>query len=291
MTFAFVTASLLASANCVAQQTYRSAEDAAQAFVDALRRSDRGALEAVLGPNGKGLIPAGGIGQDDIDAFLAAWQTQHKIETQTDGTALISVGQAGWTLPIPLIASSGGWRFDPQRGAEQLRTRRIGRNELGAIQASLAYFDAQREYALKDRDGNGVLEYAQKLVSAPGRHDGLYWPDAQDQEASPLGPLFASRKPRGGAGYQGYFYKVLKAQGEHAPGGAYHYIVGGRMRSGFALIAWPSRYGHTGVMSFMVNHDGRVYEKDLGPRTDEAVQAITRFDPDASWKKVAVPEH
>ena len=132
-----------------------------------------------------------------------------------------------------------------------------------------------------------MLEYAQKFASSPGKHDGLYWPDASGNDESPLGPLLAGRKA--GEGYHGYFYKILKAQGKDAPGGAYDYVIGGRMRSGFALVAWPMRYGETGVMSFMVSHDGKVYEKDLGPGSDAAARAMTRFNPDASWKKVAVP--
>jgi hypothetical protein len=185
------------------------------------------------------------------------------------------------------VKSAAGWRFDPRAGVETMRSRRIGRNELAAMQAALAYFDAQKEYAQKDRDNNRVLEYAQKFASSPGKHDGLYWPDAQGQDPSPLGPLYAGDKA--GEGYHGYHFKILKAQGPDAPGGAYDYVIGGRMRSGFALIAWPRRYGETGVMSFMVSHDGKVYQKDLGPGTDAAAHASTRFDPDPSWHPVTVP--
>jgi hypothetical protein len=168
-----------------------------------------------------------------------------------------------------------------------MRSRRIGRNELAAMQAALAYFDAQKEYAQKDRDGNGVLEYAQKFASSPGKHDGLYWPDKPGDDPSPLGPLYAGVRP--GEGYHGYHFRILKAQGRNAPGGAFDYVIGGRMRAGFALIAWPVKYGDTGVMSFMVSHDGTVYEKNLGPGTDAAARAVTRFDPDASWRKAIEP--
>ena len=169
-----------------------------------------------------------------------------------------------------------------------MRTRRIGRNELSAMQATLAYFDAQREYALKDRDGNGVLEYAQRFASTPGKYDGLYWA-ARGKDASPLGPLFAKRRSRKGPGYHGYHFKILKAQGKDAPGGAYDYIVGGRMRSGFALVAWPVRYGDTGVMSFMVSHDGTVVEKDLGPDSRRQRARNDALQSGRDWKKAAVP--
>jgi len=189
-------------------------------------------------------------------------------------------------LPVPIVKGDAGRRFDPRAGADVMRTRRIGRNELSAMQAALAYFDAQKEYAQRDHTGDGVLEYAQKFVSSPGRHDGLYWPDTTGQGQSPLGPLYVSQKP--GEGYHGYRFRILTAQGKAASGGAYDYIIGGRMRSGFALIAWPVRYGDTGIMSFMVSHEGVVYEKDLGSGTEAAARAIKRFDPDAGWRKATV---
>ncbi|HSB24052.1 MAG TPA: DUF2950 family protein, partial [Burkholderiaceae bacterium] len=183
---------------------------------------------------------------------------------------------------------AGLWKFDPVAGADRLRTARIGRNELAAMQAVLAYYDAQRDYATEDRNGNGVREYARKLVSSPGKHDGLYWPSPLDTEESPLGPLIAQQKPKG-PGYWGYHYKILTRQGTNAPGGAYDYVIGGRMRAGFALVAWPVRYGDTGVMTFMVSHAGVVYQKDLGPSTNAIAGAMTRFDPDDSWHKVSPP--
>ncbi|MCW7538557.1 DUF2950 domain-containing protein [Aquabacterium sp. A7-Y] len=287
---AVLAAALLGTAPAGAQMSYPSAEAASQAFVDAVRGSDNEALHRVLGADWKRVVQADTIARSDIEAFLTAWQHGHKIEPQADGSARLSVGPQGWTLPIPLVATASGWRFDPRRGADELRTRRIGRNELAAMQAALAYLDAQREYAIKDRDGNGVHEYAQKLRSAAGRHDGLYWPDAPGQDRSPLGPWFARAQPKQSAGYHGYFYKILSSQGSHAPGGAYDYLIGGRMRAGFALLAWPVRYGDSGVMSFMVSHDGVLFEKDLGPGTSTAARTMSRFDPDASWTRVAVPE-
>lgn len=277
----------LVSPAALAQQVYPSAEAAADALVDAIARSDDAALRTVLGTEWTRFIPTVGVDQDDVYAFLAAWAKQHKIVPAGADKAMLAVGDKGWTLPIPIAKGAAGWRFDPQAGADEMRTRRIGRNELAAMQAALAYFDAQKDYASKDRNKDGVRDYAQKFVSSPGRKDGLYWPDPTGKDESPLGPLYGGQ--REGEGYHGYHFRILKAQGKSAPGGAYDYVIGGRMRAGFALVAWPIRYGDTGVMSFMVSHDGQVYEKDLGPNSDAAARALTRFDPDSSWKKVAVP--
>jgi hypothetical protein len=241
----------------------------------------------VLGADWRRFIPEGSVDRADADAFLAAWSKQHKLVAEGDSKAVLAVGDGGWTLPVPIVKRSAGWQFDPRAGADVMRTRRIGRNELAAMQAALAYFDAQKEYAMRDRDGDGVLAYAQKFVSSPGRHDGLYWVDAGAQGESPLGPRFGGQKA--GEGYHGFYFKILQAQGKNAPGGAYDYVIGGRMRAGFALVAWPLRYGDTGVMTFMVSHDGTVVEKDLGPNTDAIARAMTRFNPDPSWKKAAVP--
>lgn len=277
----------LVSVVSFAQKAYPTPDAAAQALVDALSRSDVEALRSVLGPEWRRFVPEGTVDQDDAYEFLGAWATQHKVVLEQPDKALLAAGPGDWTLPVPIVKSAAGWRFDPRAGVDAMRTRRIGRNELHAMQAALAYFDAQKEYAQQDRDGNSVLEYAQKFVSSPGRHDGLYWPDATGQDLSPLGPLYAGQ--RGGEGDHGYHFKILKAQGKDAPGGAYDYVIGNRMRGGFALIAWPIRYGDTGVMSFIVNHDGVVYEKDLGPGGETAAQAMTRFNPDASWRKVDAP--
>lgn len=271
-----------------AQKTYPTPDAAADALTDALRRFDDKALAVVLGANYKTFVRADSVERADIETYLAAWDKQHKVNKEGENTAIVAAGESGWTLPIPIVKRKSGWRFDLAAGADEMRTRRIGRNELAAIQAVLAYFDAQREYAIEDRNGNGVREYAQKLVSTPGKKDGLYWQSPLGIDESPLGPLFAVQKPRG-PGYYGYNYKILKSQGKDAPGGAYDYMIGGRMRSGFALIAWPVRYGDTGVMSFMVSHAGIVYQKDLGPSTETVAGAMTRFNPDPSWTKAPIP--
>jgi hypothetical protein len=285
---ASVLACVLLSPLAFAQQAYRSAEAAADAFTDALRKVDRSALTKVLGANYKQFVKTDALDRSDIEAYLAAWDKQHKINSEGD-KAVVAIGDQGWTLPIPIIKRKAGWQFDVVAGADEMRTRRIGRNELATIQAILAYYDAQREYAIVDHNHDGIREYAQKFVSTKGKQDGLYWESPLGLDESPLGPLLAKQKPKGGAGYYGYHYKILTKQGKDAPGGAYDYIIGKRMRSGFAAIAWPVRWGDTGVMSFMVSHAGVVYEKDLGPNTEAIASATTTFNPDSTWKKSALP--
>ncbi|HET9205072.1 MAG TPA: DUF2950 domain-containing protein [Burkholderiaceae bacterium] len=280
---------VLASPLAHAQQVFATPEAAADAFTDALRKVDRTALGKVLGANYKQFIKTDGVERSDIEAYLAAWDKQHKVNTEGD-KALIAAGDQGWTLPIPIVKRKAGWQFDVAAGADEMRTRRIGRNELMTIKAILAYYDAQREYAAVDHNGDGVYEYARKMVSTKGKKDGLYWDSPLGIDESPLGPLLARQQPKGGSGYYGYRYKILTGQGKDAPGGAYDYIIGNRMRSGFAAVAWPVRYGDTGVMTFMVSHAGIVYEKDLGPNSAAVASAMTRFNPDASWKKSQIPQ-
>ncbi len=276
----------LAPAPVAAQQTFPSADAAADALVDAIKRSDDEGLRKALGADWKRFIPTSGIDREDVDAFLAAWEKKHSTVNQGADRAMLVVGEAAWTLPIPIVKSTAGWRFDARAAADEIKTRRIGRNELAAMQAALAYFDAQKDYARKDRNGDGALEYAQRFASSPGKRDGLYWPTKAGEDESPLGPLYAGGRP--GEGYYGYHFRILTGQGKSAPGGAYDYRIKNRMVSGFALVAWPMRYGDTGVTSFIVSHDGEVHEKDLGPNGDAAARAMTRFDPDSSWQKVAV---
>lgn len=286
LAFAALTGALLNPQPAGAQQSFATADAAAQAFHDAIAKNDPQSLERVLGPNWKHFVLRDSFGQDELQTFLDAWEKMHKVASTGPDKAALTVGEGGWTLPIPLVMAGGSWRFDPRAGADEMRTLRIGRNELNAMQAVLAYFDAQKEYALRDRDGDGVLSYAQKLASTPGRRDGLYWA-ADAQGDSPLGPRFSSVKP--GEGYYGYHYKILTAQGKDAPGGAYDYIIGNRMRAGFALVAWPIRYGDTGVTSFMISHDGVLYQKALGPRSAAIAKEMKVFNPDSTWSKVAAP--
>lgn len=268
-------------------KAFATPEDAMNAFGDAVARSDDAAVKMLLGQHYRNYIPP--VGADIRYRFLEAWARAHGIKPAGDDQALIAVGTDSWTLPIPLMKTAQGWRFDMRAGAEEMRVRRIGRNELTVMNVMLAIYDAQKEYATVDRDGDGVLEYAARFRSAPGKRNGLYWPAKLGEEPSPLGPLVAEAREAGarpGSGYHGYRYRLLRGQSKNAPGGAFDYVARGRKIGGFAAIAWPVRYGDTGVMTFMVSHQGIVYEKDLGPDTATRASAMKRFDPDAGWRKV-----
>ena len=268
------------------QQAFATPEAAMAAFGDAVARSDDDGMKALLGEDYRSLIPP--VGAEARFRFLGAWAQSHTVQPEGRFKARIAVGNDGWTLPIPLAKTAEGWRFDTRAGVEEMRLRRIGRNERAVMQVMLAIYDAQKEYALMDRNGDGVLQYAARFPSSPGRQDGLFWPAKGGEDPSPLGPAVAQARAAGGSGeggYYGYRYKILASQGGHAPGGAFDYVVNGRMIGGFAALAWPARYGDTGVMTFMVSHDGIVYEKDLGPDSAARARAITRFDPDPTWSK------
>jgi len=269
-----------------AQQTFPSPIAAMNAFGDAVATSDEDALKTVLGADFRTFIPP--VGAEGRYRFLAAWAKSHAIQLDGDAKALVAVGGDGWTLPIPIVKTGQGWRFDTRAGAEEMRLRRIGRNELAVMQVMLAIYDAEKEYARVDRNRDGVLQYAAKFLSSPGKQDGLYWPTKANEPPSPLGPAVAAARTAGGSsdtGYYGYRYKILTGQGKSAPGGAYDYTVRGRMIGGFGVVAWPVKYGDTGIMTFIVSHDGVVYEKDLGPNSAAVASAMTRFDPDSSWQK------
>lgn len=278
---------LLGTTAAHAQAVYPTADAAANAFVDALARNDEDALKHVLGNDFHRFIPAEGIGEDDIYQFLGAWSKGHQIvedpvKNNGRATAHLAVGDSGWTLPIPLVQAAHGWRFDPPAAQDEMLTRRIGRNERAAILTSLAYLDAQYDYH------NLTQHYAQRFVSTPGQHDGLYWITAPGETESPLGPL-AATMPNGTLpteAYHGYHYRILTAQGAHAKGGAQNYVENGVLSKGFGLIASPAEYGKTGVMSFIVNQEGQVYQKNLGPQTARAAAAVKSFDPDDSWQPV-----
>jgi len=277
------------------QQHYPTAEAAALALVAALRANDPLRLGAVLGPGSDPLINSGDPVADRQGRarFVAAFDKHSKIEPEGDAKAVLAVGENDWPLPFPLVKDAAGWRFDTESGAEEILNRRIGRNERAAIQVCLAYVDAQREYALTQGNRDGMHEYAMKLVSTRGKRDGLYWSTKEGQQLSPLGPLVEEAKEEGYGKsknavrepYHGYLYRILTAQGPDAPGGAYDYIVGGRMVGGFALVAYPARWGVSGVMTLVVNHDGVVYERNLGEATAALASRMTRFDPDSGWSK------
>ncbi|MCC8979729.1 DUF2950 domain-containing protein [Bradyrhizobium acaciae] len=280
---------LLSSAR--AQQGFPNPEDAAAALATAVKAGTSRAMLKVLGRDAADIIESG----DDVaDAnarqrFLSAYDDKHSIKADGNKIAILILGKDDFPFPIPLVNNNDGWSFDADAGRREILYRRIGQNELAAIQTSLAYVDAQNEYAEKDR-GEGVGAYAQRIVSRPGKTDGLFWRD--DKDPSPLGELAAQAAAEGykvgeqSMPYHGYYYRILKAQGSDAPGGALNYVVNGKMIGGFALVAWPAEYANSGVMTFLVNHAGTVYQKDLGPRTDFLAKRMIVFDPDHTWKKV-----
>ena len=285
----------LSLAENVNQLTFASPEEAVRAMVKALNSNDLKALEAIFGPGRRDLITSGDplVDQSGRERFLKLYGEKNRLE-QTADKVVLSIGNDDWPFPIPLVKKDDLWRFDTEEGSEEILARRIGRNELDAIQVCLAYVDAQREYALKDRDADGLLQYAQKFRSDKGMKNGLYWEVKEGEKQSPLGPLFAAAQEKGYSGksgggqpvpYYGYYYRILKGQGKNAPGGAYDYMVKGEMIGGFALVAYPAKYASSGIMTFIVNHDGTVYQKDLGPNTEKAAQAMELFDPDSTWKK------
>lgn len=269
-----------------AQKTFDTPEAAMEAFGDAVATSNDAAMASLLGADARRLIPP--LGADLRYRFLSAWSRSHTVKSQGDDRARIAVGNDGWTLPVPLVRSGGRWRFDTQAGVAEIRLRRIGRNELSTIQTMLAICDAQRDYALGHHEGDGMVVYARKLVSSPGKQDGLYWPTRPGEPESPLGPAFIDAVSRQvtSDGYNGYHYKLLTSQGAAAPGGRYTYLVNGRLFGGFAVLAWPARYGDTGIKSFMVSHDGQVYERDLGRDTAAQAARIESFDPGPDWHRV-----
>ena len=285
-----------AAPKAAAQKTFASPEEAAKALIEAVKAADAKALLAVVGPQSRSWLFSGDdvSDRDEWKRFLAAYEEKHAIAKEGDAKAVLVVGKDDFPFGAPLVKRGGAWAFDAEAGREESINRRIGRNELDTIQAMLAIVDAQRDYVEKDADGNGLTDYAARLVSTPGKKDGLFWPVKAGEPASPLGPLAAKAVAEGYGGkgrtgkpepFNGYFFRMLKGQGPAAAGGKYDYEVNGRMMGGFAVVAWPAKYGVSGVMSFVVNHDGVVFEKDLGPNTASAAQKMTRFDPDKTWKK------
>jgi hypothetical protein len=277
-----------------AQQTFKSADEAAETLVAALRAKDEKAVSTILGPGSADVVSSGDPVDDENmrKAFLLAYDVRHSIKTDGDKPAVLVVGRDEYPFAIPIAKKGDAWSFDLTVGRKELLARRIGRNELAAVQVCLAYVDAQNEYAGITKVG-GLPVYAQRLVSAPGTKNGLYWPTAAGEQQSPLGPAVAlatltGQRVGSGEPFHGYFYKILTRQGAKAPGGEHDYIVNGKMIGGFALVAWPATYGNSGIATFMINHDGDVYEKDLGEATSKLAPAIAAFNPDDSWTKVKV---
>jgi hypothetical protein len=277
------------------QKSFPTPEEGVQALLEAAQKHDQTTLLAILGPEAKSLVSTGDPVSDreSSERFAKSYEEVHTLVPSGDTKVVLQIGKDEWPFPIPLIKGSAGWRFDTQAGKEELLNRRIGRNELDVIQVCLAYVDAQREYYTRTPLNGALLQYASKFISTKGKRDGLYWDTSADEPPSPLGPLVVRARREGykrAAGkptpYHGYYYKMLTRQGPDAPGGAYDYVVRGKMIGGFALVAYPAQYGSSGIMTFIVNHDGVVYEKDLGPNTAATAQSMTKFNPDKTWKQL-----
>jgi hypothetical protein len=276
-----------------AQQSFKGADEAMNALASAAKSGDQKAVLTILGKDATDLVSSGDPVDDQAarQRFLAAYDEKHAIEMDGNDKAIMIVGKDDFPFPIPIARKGDSWRFDTAAGREEILDRRIGRNELDAIQACLAYTDAQNDYADKDH-GAGAGVYAQRIVSQPGKKDGLYWPTAQGEEESPLGELVAEATTQGykvgdgRAPFHGYYFKVLTRQGAKAPGGELDYVVHGKMIGGFALVAYPAEYRNSGVMTFLVNHTGAVFQKDLGPNTAQIAARMSAYEPDPSWQKV-----
>jgi hypothetical protein len=272
----------------VKQRHFPTADAAADAMTEALRKDDDKAISAMLGSSWRDFVPGTRDDEDKTRAdYLKAWDENHKLVADGDKKMLVEVGTTGFKMPVPIVKDDDGWRFDIEAGYDEMIARQIGRNELDAVQTLLAIVDAQYDFATSDPMKTGTTAYARRLLSSPGKKDGLYWEAKPGEPQSPLGPLVAKAQPGDGEGhgYHGYRYRLLYGQGPNAQGGAYSYLLNGRMLGGFGVIASPVRYGETGVMTFMVNQSGEVYERDLGPETAQRAAQITLFDPDKEWDK------
>jgi len=298
---------VLGAASTEAEQTsapasFASADEAVGALIAALTANNTGELKRIFGPDSEALINSGDpiADQQRREGFLDSYTQQHKLVPAGDDRMVLDVGTGDWPMPIPLVKDGALWRFDTAAGAQEIINRRIGRNEVAAIRVSLSYVDAQKDYFDRVKQASGAGEYAQRLVSTPNQHDGLYWPAAAGELESPLAPLVNQASEEGYPSeptsgkripYQGYYFHILKGQGDHAPGGAKDYMAGGKMTGGFALVAWPATYGVSGIMTFLVDQDGVVFQKDLGEHTAALGTAMTRFDPDISWARVEVTDN
>ncbi len=275
------------------QRTFASAEEASRALFGAMEAQDEQAPLSILGAAGKEVLSSGDP-QEDLDArvgFVVKYQEMHRFVTETNGTVTLVVGAENWPFPIPLVKSNGSWYFDTAAGKDEIVFRRIGRNELAAMDACRELVEAQKQYFAR-RPGDLPRQFAQKLVSDEGGHNGLYWHGASDEFDSPLNPLIAYARqnlPADQVGehvpFNGYFFRILTSQGGHAPGGVKNYVVDGKMSAGFAFVAYPADYRSSGVMTFIVSESGTIYEKDLGPNTTKLAEAMTAYDPDSTWHK------
>jgi hypothetical protein len=275
--------------------TFATPEEAVAALVAAARAEDTNAFRVIFGPVGVEIENPDRVqAANELNTFNALVNQQQRIAHESDAKCVLEIGDTSWPFPVPIVKRNGQWFFDTEAGKTEILNRHIGKNELATLQVVRAYVDAQREYASKDRDDDQVLEYAQKFNSTPGTKDGLYWPSDLDGEISPLGPLVAEaqeqgygRKPREQDAepmpFHGYFFKILTREGKSAPGGKYDYVINGNMIGGFALVAWPAQWGQSGVMTFIVNQQGRVYQKNLGAGTAKIAAKLKSYDPDKTW--------
>jgi hypothetical protein len=285
----------IAIGDAARQQSFPAPEEGARALMDAAKNNDTASLLQVLGPEAQSFISTGDPVSDRASRarFVQAYEEAHTLVQLGDTKAILQIGKDEWPFPIPLVKDNTSWRFDAKEGKEEILNRNIGRNELDVIQVCLAYVDAQREYYMRNPQHVALPHYASKFMSTQGKRDGLYWETTADEPTSPLGPLLVRARREGynptaskSIPYHGYYYKMLTGQGPSAPGGAYDYVVRGQMIGGFAMVAYPAQYGSSGIMTFIVNHDGGVYQKDLGPHTAATAQSMTKFNPDETWKKL-----
>ncbi len=290
---AAVLAATDARAATPSQKTFATPEDAGSALVQAIKAHDRAATLAVLGNAGDWISSGDAVADNaTADRFVVAYEAKHAIVRDGD-TARLTIGNDDFPFAFPIVKSGERWRFDTAAGKEELLARRVGQNEIDTIQVLRAIVDAQREYASEDRNGDGVLAYAQKFASSAGKHDGLYWPAKAGEPPSPLGELVVRaagegyrKKGKEAVPFHGYYYRILKGQGKSAESGALDYVVHGRAIGGFAVVAWPAKYGNSGIMTFIVNQNGKVYQSDLGPATPAQASKMTRFDPGTGWAPI-----
>ena len=276
-------------------QTFATPEEAVSALVQATSAKSGKALRAIFGPAAADFQNPDRVqATNEFNAFTAALNATNRLVHESDTNCVLELGTNSWPFPIPIVKKDGRWFFDSEAGKDELLSRRIGKNELAVLGVMRAYVGAQREYASRDRNGDEVLEYAQRIASTPGNKDGLYWPPDLDGEISPLGPMVADAQDEGYSmqakgqestrmPFHGYYFKILTRQGKHAPGGKYDYIINGHMIGGFAMVAWPAEYGDSGIMTFIVNQQGRVYQQDLGPKTGKLAAAMKVYDPEPGW--------
>jgi hypothetical protein len=276
-----------------AQETYPTPEAAVKDLIDSAKAKAPGFGDRILGKDGAALLRSGDADEDaeNLKEFNEAAAASTAIDDGPEGTKILRVGKTGWTLPLPLVKTDAGWRFDVAKGKEEMTNRRVGYNELSAIEACKAYVAAQDEYFRLDRDGNGVRQYARRFISTPGTHDGLYWPPENQADISPLDRFAEDANLAGRTGekpepYDGYYFRILTAQGPAAPGGAFSYLINRHMIAGHAMVAWPAKYGDSGVETFICGENGVVYQKDLGSNTAALGASMAQYNPDASWKVV-----